>query len=420
MKLRDDNPTLEPAVERELEALEAALAGEPVPPEHADLAALAQELSELRPGPGERFAAELDSRAAAGFGGRRPGRPLGAAWQRFRSAPLRRQLAPAAASALGAIVIATAVVASGGGDGDQAGAPGATPALEAVGGEGSEGGVAATAAPPAGAAEDVSEAQAVGGLSTRARDRASIILNGRRADDRTGPFASGERRRFVERSARLTLGTEPERVQGVADEVFGVVGGYDGIVLSSAIRDGREGEAGARFELLIPSPRLGGALADLSGIAEVRAREESTLDITAPTVTVQERLRDARAEAEGLLKQLAEADTDEERAAVKAQLAFQRQRVAALRAALNALERRANLSRVSLDVVTGDAASFGPGGSEWTLGDALRDAGRILAVAAGVTLIALAVLAPIALIALLAWLTRRTWIRHSRERALEG
>ena len=42
------------------------------------------------------------------------------------------------------------------------------------------------------------------------------------------------------------------------------------------------------------------------------------------------------------------------------------------------------------------------------------------AVAAGVTLVGLAVLAPIALLALLVWLTRRAWVRQSRERALEG
>ena len=235
-----------------------------------------------------------------------------------------------------------------------------------------------------------------------------------------GPFASGERRRFVERSAQVTLGTEPERVQDVADEVLGVVARYEGIVLSSSVSQGGEGEAGAGFDLLIPSRSFDEALSDLSAIAELRSREESTSDITAPTVTVRERLRDARAEVEGLLKQLADADTDEERAAVKAQLAFQRQRVAALRATRNALERRTNLSRVSLAVVTGDADELGSGDDQWTLGDALDDAGRILGVAAGVTLIALAVLAPVTLLFALALLGRRAWVRAGRERALEG
>ncbi len=58
------------------------------------------------------------------------------------------------------------------------------------------------------------------------------------------------------------------------------------------------------------------------------------------------------------------------------------------------------------------------GGGSWDLGDAVGDAGHILAVAAGVTLIGLAVLAPIALIALLAWLGGRAWVRFGRRRAL--
>ena len=203
--------------------------------------------------------------------------------------------------------------------------------------------------------------------------------------------------------------------------MFATVGRYDGIVLSSSIRDGDSGEAGADFSLLIPSDRLSPALTDLSAIAEVRSREESAEDITAPTVTVGERLRDARAEVEGLLKQLAKADTDSERAAVKAQLRFQRQRLAALRASLNDLRRRANFSRVSVQLLTGDASAFPASADDrWTIDDALGDAGRILAVAAGVILVGLAVLAPIALIALLAWLGRRAWVRAGRERALEG
>jgi hypothetical protein len=237
----------------------------------------------------------------------------------------------------------------------------------------------------------------------------------------TGPFAAGEQRRYVERSAQLTLGTEPEQVQRVADDVFGVVGRYEGIVLSSSIEDGPEGRAGARFSLLVPTVALSEALADLSRIAEVRSRQEVTQDITAPVVSVGERLRDARAEVEGLLKQLADADTDEERAAVKSQLRFQRQRVAALRASKNALERRANLSRVELDVVTGDALGFGgEHDGAWTIGDAVDDAGRILGIAAGVTLVGLAVIAPFAVLIALVLLGRRAWVRLGRERALEG
>jgi hypothetical protein len=399
MRLREDD-TLDPRVERELAAVEAALAGEAVDPDLADLADLAAALREMRAKPAEEFAAELDERAAAGFPGERrlPGTGL---WERFRAAPLSRRLVPAGAAALTAVVVATAVVATSDPGSDDAGTT-QTTALEDADAEPS----AAASGQPLLAAPDNAGA---GGIRAIERDQT------------TGPFAAGERRRFVERSAELTLGTEPEEVQRVADDVFGVVGRYEGIVLSSSIEEGAEGRAGAEFSLLIPSDRLSDALADLSAIAEVRSREENAQDITAPVVTVGERLRDARAEVEGLLKQLAEADTDEERAAVKAQLAFQRQRVAALRVRKNALERRANFSRVSLEVVTGEAASFGDEDEgAWTIGDAVDDAGRILGVAAGVTLVGLAVIAPFALLLGLALLGRRIWVRQGRERALEG
>jgi hypothetical protein len=232
--------------------------------------------------------------------------------------------------------------------------------------------------------------------------------------------APGVRNRKIERSAQLTLATDPDRVQEVGGKVLDVVGRYRGIILSSSVRDGAEGEAGATFDLLIPSTRMSPALADLSEISEVRSRSENTLDITAPFVSARERLRDARAEAEGLLRQLAEADTDAERASVKAQLRIVRGRIAAFRSQVRSLERRADFSRVSLDVVTGDAVSAvpGPGDGDWTIADAADDAARVLAVAAGIGLVALAVMLPVALIAGAAWAARRTYLRRSREQAL--
>jgi hypothetical protein len=412
MKLRKPEPALEPRVERELEALEAALAGRAVEPELAEVAAFATELRAARPTPTEEFAARLDARAGEGFSGAEGGRGRAASLRaRIRSAPLRRRLMPLGATALAAVVVATAIVASrdDGGGGETGAlygqeAPEASPPSSPGGG--------ATPAPAAAAKTGQTQEALRAGGAVAAGDLAARSRPG------TGPFASGQRHRFKETSAQLTLGTDAGHVQQVADDIFGVVGRYDGIVLSSSISDGPEGEAGATFDLLVPSTRLSDALTDLSRIAEVRSRQESSRDITAPVVTVGERLRDANAEVQGLLKQLANADSDEERAAVEQQLRFQRQRVAALRASLASLHRRANLSRVSLQVVTGESATFPGGGGKWTIGDALRDSGRILAVAAGVTLVGLAVLAPIALLALLAWLARRGWVRASRERAL--
>ena len=418
MRLRDPD-MIDPEVDRELAAIETALRGETVDPDLADLAELTADLSGMRPTLEEEFAAELDRRAAAGFGaGERRGRFAGT---RERLAGLREKapgwtLAPVAVSGIAVVAIAVAVVGQGGSSDDGLSTTSSTTLNEPAISQDS--GTSASSAGGAAAAPEATAPAPSAGFSDEAGSGASVV---RSTKGDSGPYASGQSTRAIERDAQLTLGTDPDKVQDVTNDVLGVGGRYNGIVLTSSIEDGPAGDAGAEFELLIPSDRLSKALADLSEVAEVRSREENTRDITAPTVTTQEHLQDARAEAQGLLKQLAEADTDSERASVKGQLAFQRQRIAALRSTLSSLERRANLSHVSLDVVTGDASSFGyTSDSDWGVGDALSDAGRILAMAAGITLVGLAILAPFALLALLFWLLRRGHVASARRRALEG
>jgi hypothetical protein len=233
-----------------------------------------------------------------------------------------------------------------------------------------------------------------------------------------GPFASHASHRDIERAAQIVLGAEPADVRGDAAKVFDAVHAADGIVLRSSISDGAAGEAGANFDLLIPSGKVGDTLAAFSSIDEVRSRHESTQDITAPTIGVGERLQDSRARIEGLLAQLATTTTDAERAAVEAELRAERARAAALRSRLADLGRRANLSRVSLRIETGESSDSGNAGGAWGVGDGFHDAGRILAIAAGVTMIGLAVITPLALLFLLAWFLHRTWIRSRREQAL--
>jgi hypothetical protein len=215
----------------------------------------------------------------------------------------------------------------------------------------------------------------------------------------------------------MTLSDDASKVRSDAGQVFEAVHAANGIVLHSAIRDGSSGAAGATFEVLIPTARLGDAMAAFAGIAEVRSRHESTADITAPTVSAQEHLQDSAARVKGLLTQLANADTGAERASVERELRAERNRMAALRSRLSGLERRANLSHVSLRIATGAGASGGSGGG-WGIGDGFDDAGRILAVAVGVSVIGLAALAPLAILALLAWLARAAWVRSRRRAAL--
>jgi uncharacterized protein DUF4349 len=386
---------------------------------------LTAELHSLREAPSEEFASTLDARAAAGFPGRRrigahlerlPGGSTASRLAtRFRGAGPRQKLLPALAGATTVIVVATVAIVATDRSGDLGDAGKPVPMSAESGG--------ANAA-PSGTAKQAPGPQRKlvppNVPPTAATPEIGVIAPAPTLPPANTAKAPGVRNRQVQRFAELTLGTDPEQVQQVAGKVFDAVGRYQGIVLSSSVHDGSEGEAGASFELLIPSRRLSDALSDLSGIAEVRSRSENTLDITAPTVSAHEHLRDARAEAEGLLRQLAEAGTDTERASIKAQLHVVRGRIAAFRSQLRRLEQRADFSRVSLRVATGsqEAAFPTPGDGDWTIGDALHDAGRVLAVAAGVALIALAVTLPLALLGGGAWAGRRIYLRRAREQAL--
>jgi hypothetical protein len=391
---------------------------------------LSRALSALRPAPRPAFAAELDARVAAGFP--RESR-LGEfspreAIDRLRALKPRQVLLPAGAAALTAIVIATAVVSlgdSGSGENqlslnsagerlsapsDSSGTVAGAESAQSAGGQSSNSGSAA-----GGAIETQYEAA----IPEASGSAGAVADAGKSYSHTSGPgFAAGRQNRAVERAAEITLGTEPAEVGDAAAEVFDVVHSYRGIVLSSSTSDGTAGNAAAEFELLIPSARLGDAMAAFSGIAEVRSRHEATIDITAPTVSAAEHLQDSKARIDGLLLQLAEAATEGEREAVEAELRSERGRAAALRAKLQNLERQANLSRVSLRIESGEAGAAPGAGGPWGIGDALDDAGHILAVAAAVSLVGLAILGPIALIALLAWLAHRAWLRRARRHAL--
>ncbi|HEX5592791.1 MAG TPA: DUF4349 domain-containing protein [Solirubrobacterales bacterium] len=222
--------------------------------------------------------------------------------------------------------------------------------------------------------------------------------------------------RAVERSAEITLAADPKDVDDDASRVFEAVHANNGIVMRSSTEEGRAGEAGATFDLLIPSAKLDDAMAAFSEIDAVRSRHEATADITAPTVTAAELLKESRARIDSLLTQLGTAETEEEQEAIEAELRHERRHASRLAAQLSHLHKRADYSRVSLRIETGGEQSSG--GGAWGIDDALHDAGHVLTVAAAVILIALAVLGPIALIALLAWLSHRTWVRRERRRVL--
>jgi Domain of unknown function (DUF4349) len=391
---------------------------------------IATALAEARPAPREAFAEDLDDLVAAGFPRRsrfrRP--PLAGLADRISArSPMRLSFA-AAAVALVAIAVATVVIASsdsGSGSRTIAIDSGPTP-RRPHGVQGSE--VAPQVAAPESGSVQYSDAipQAAATGSSSSRAVSPPVLNSSGADSSAYSPAHGSletesslanlsRHREIERSAEIGLLADPTDVADDSAKVFAAVHDANGIVLRSSTSSGKNGSA--RFELLIPSARLGDALAAFSSIDEVRSRHEATDDITKPTVTVSEELQDTQARVDSLLAQLAGAEVESEREAIAAELRSERGHAARLRNQLARLHQRTTYSRVLVRIQSGNSTESG---GAWGIGDAFHDAGHILGIAAGVTLVGLAVIAPLALLCLLAWLAQRLWLRSRRERALDA
>jgi hypothetical protein len=365
----------------ELEAVDAALAGRYVAPEHAELAELALLLRDDRPQPDTAWAVHLDRRVEAGFPARPKERKL---WTWFRNA------APALgiATTVVLLIVGAATLPTGGHDDEGSGG---------ISGSGASGQEAAVPA-----AEDASGG---GGSEPFLRDEA------RTSGD---PQSDGRRARRQVRSATLTLAVPRRDIDRAADQVAQVTADLGGFVASSNVSTNGGGE----LHLRVPSNRLDTAIQRLRRIGRMRDLSRRTVDITSTVVSARERLTDARAERKALLTQLANAVTVNETESIRARLEIVSREIAAARRRLSRVNNQVNYADVFVTLAARGAADEGDGGA-WTPGDAFRDALRVLEVAAGVALIAAAVLLPIALIWLLAWLARRGVTRRRRERALD-
>jgi hypothetical protein len=408
---------LDPAVERDLAALDAALAGRSA---DAGLTALVDAVRDARPEPDPRFTARLDHRAAAGFPHGRDARRPRRAWF-LTGAPLA-----VAASVLLALVVATAVLT--GDDGSE------LPVGGRATSEGAGGAMATDASGGTEAAPSAVRQAEEGGGGSLADESGGDAAAGRPSADAPDtavdsiapipPSGSGgagddEEARKVERAASLTLVAPTADVPDVADRIVRVADGAGGFVQSSSV-DAHEDGANGSFELRVPVERLGSTLAALSRLAHVRDRSQTAQDITAEAVSVRERLTDARVERRALSRRLAVARTPRETIALRDRLAAVRREIAGLRAAARRIDNRAAFATVSVALMGDDEAAGGGGGARWTPGDALRDAGRVLEVAAGVALVALAVSLPLLLLAVPAAVLARHLARARRERALDA
>jgi hypothetical protein len=357
----------------ELEAVDAALAGRYVAPEHAELADLALLLRDERPEPAQVWATRLDRRAEAGF----PAPP------RRRFVWLRKA-APAIAIAvcLLPVVLAAALIDRGGDEFESSGGAGGAMSEEAGGGAG------------------LAREDSGGGVQP---------------ETRAGGDPDSDRRssRAQERSASLTLAAPRREIDRVAAQVADVTAQLGGFVASSTISSNE----GGALVLRVPSDRLDTAIQRLSKLGRVRELSRRSVDITSSVVSARERLRDARTERKALLEQLADADTVVETESIRERLEIVSREIASARRSLRRVNNRASFADVTVDLVPRSGGD--DEGGAWTPGDAFDDALRVLEVAAGVLVVAAAVLLPLTLIWLLAWLARRGIARRRRERALD-
>ena len=384
---RRDTTTLDPAVAAELEALEAALAGDPAA--EPELAALVRDVRAQAPAMAPGFRARLDERVERGFE-RAPRRRL----QSLRPMIPALSVAGCVLAALVAVVLS-----AGGGSSDDAGSAGAGRAAAPAQTESAD-------SAKSGSGGGGSASGSAGGGSSSAPALAA-----------PAPSAPARQRR-VERSTRLELTTTD--VQAASDGVVRATQATGGFVQSSQVATG-DGRSTASFVLRVPTSRLDDALARLSKLGHVRSLQQSADDITNVYNGASTRLAEARATRRGLLRALSKATTAQEVSSLRARIADNRRALQRYQRELNAVRNRANYATIGLEL-TGVARKQAavPGGGSWTPGDAAHDAVRVLEVSAGVALIALAVLLPLTLVGAAGGFAAVAVRRRRREAALSS
>jgi hypothetical protein len=367
----------------ELEAVDAALAGRPVAPEHAELAELALLLRDERPEPTLSWTTQLDRRVEAGFPKRHKEATGWRAWLHPAT------LGPVAGLAAVCLVIVAVALTADGGGGDEAGS------------EGGGGG---------GVVEPIMEqSESAGSQGSGASSAQDATRSG------SSPGSDARDTRFVQRAASLTLAAPAREIDRVAAESGRIASDLGGFVASSSVSS-REG---GRLHLRVPSSRLDIAIQRLSDLARVRGLSRESQDITSVVVSARERVNDARAERESLLRQLAAATTVNETESIRARLRIVSREIASARARLRSANNRARFADVGVRIEAARDSGDEDEGGAWTPADAFDDALRVLEVMAGVLLIVLAVALPLLVAGGLGWGASRGLRRRRRERALD-
>jgi Domain of unknown function (DUF4349) len=389
---RLDDHEIDPEIAAQLDAIDATLAGDPVDPEHAELAELALLLRSERSEPAPEFARSLDGRVA----------------RRFAKAPAeeaerRRWMWEPLAGVLAAVCVAAVLVVVIG--------PG--------------GGTSSDTSSTASVAASAGGAKAPAALLPREASHAAASASGSAttASPATAAPQPPNNGRKIIQSAQLALTTPASRVETVAQEAFQVIGRENGIVDRSTVTATGGSDGYANFQLRVPSGNLSQTMSALSTLqyAHVSSRTDNTQDVNDTYVSVTHRLADSRALRTALLKQLANATTQQQIDSLNARIHDAEASIASDEATIRGLNRRINFSDITLTINAGSIPTpVSRGSSGFTIGKAAHDAGRVLTVAAGVALIALAALVPVALLVALGLWVGAGIRRRRREQALDA
>ena len=401
MRLLDQEP-MDPDIAEELAAIDATLAGEPVDPRHAELAELALLLRAERPRMRDGFSRSLDARAKQHFVA-----PPAPKWY-SRNWVWKPAVSGVAVAATVGIVVVLGSLHIGGSSANSSSASvsagaalttsSVTRAPSARGSLSQNGASVATPSPA------LPSEHSAAGAASLAPGGLTVPNSGRKTTQ----------------SSQLALTTAPNQIDQVAQELYNVVGAENGNVQSSNVTQTGGLDGNASFQLSIPSSALPATMARLSQLpnSRVSSRTDSSQDVTNQFNSLANRLSDARALRTALLKQLALAQTTAQINSLNGQIHDAGATITSLQGQLGGLNHQINYSPVSVTI----AASSIPvshGGGGFTIGKSLHTAGRVLTVAAGVALIALAGLTPVALVIALIWWIAAAMRRRRREHALD-
>ncbi len=225
--------------------------------------------------------------------------------------------------------------------------------------------------------------------------------------------APGANVRRIARSAQLTLASDPDEFDRLADAIFRTADRSDGFVLRSSFTQGEDGFSGGFFELRVPSGQLQPTLNELSQLATVRSRSESGTDVTGTFVSIRDRLRTSLALRTSLLRRLELAVTDTAVSAIRRRLTIVGNRITRLRNELRGIRERTEYATVFVELVDEDAG-VATGETDEAIDDAVGSLGDIL----NFLIRAAAILVPVTLAAALGWLLAGRARRRARERAL--